>query len=159
VSRPETSLTAAVTLYPLAVALFPVMWMMSAHLPAGQLSGGSMLALGVQMLMRRTGDFAATLLDAIVLDAIPGPEYLAMANSITFSIAGVGRAVGPFIVSSVFALSTSAPTAFSLRRQLVWLVFALVSLPSVYVARRLDTPAQSDEEKSEMGLHGSALDD
>jgi hypothetical protein len=111
------------------------------------------------MLMRRTGDFAATLLDAIVLDAIPGPEYLAMANSITFSIAGVGRAVGPFIVSSVFALSTSAPTAFSLRRQLVWLVFALVSLPSVYVARRLDTPAQSDEEKSEMGLHGSALDD
>ncbi|GMK59936.1 hypothetical protein CspeluHIS016_0901530 [Cutaneotrichosporon spelunceum] len=150
----------SVTMYPLAVALFPIMWGMSAHLPAGELSGISMLALGIQMLMRRTGDFAATMLDASVLDAIPGPEYLATANSITFSIAGVGRAVGPFIVSSVFALSTSASSAVSIRRQLVWLVFALVSLPSVYVARQLsDPPVRSEEEKSEMGLNDIALDD
>lgn len=153
-------LTPALTMYPLAVALFPIMWGMSAYLPDGQLTGVSMLVLGMQMLMRRTGDFAATLLDAIVLDAIPGPEYLAMANSVTFSVAGVGRAVGPFIVSSVFALSTSAPSAFSLRRQLVWVVFAAVCLPSVYVARRLsDGPTQSDEEKGELGMNGSALDE
>lgn len=155
----QSPLTPAVTLYPLAVALFPVMWGMSAHLPDGKLSGASMLALGVQMLMRRTGDFAATLLDAIVLDAIPGPEYLAIANSITFSVAGIGRAVGPFIVSSVFSLSTSSTSAFSIRRQVVWVVFALVSLPSVYVARRLsDAPGPSEEEKSELGMNSALAD-
>lgn len=154
-------------MYPLAVALFPIMWALSHGLPAGSLSNGTCLALGIQMLMRRTGDMAATLLDAIVLDAIPGPEYLAMANSITFSTSGVGRAVGPFVVSSFFALSTTSDTALSVKRQLVWLVMAVLSLPTVYIAQRIVNAERNgvvkDEERYELmesaGLEGSALDD
>lgn len=53
----------------------------------------------------------ARLLDTVVLDAIPGPEHLAMANSLTFSMAvshptgglvlthqSIARAIGPFII-------------------------------------------------------------
>lgn len=161
-------LTPALTMYPLAVTLFPIMWAFSHRLPAGSLSTGTCLVLGVQMLMRRTGDFALTLLDTIVLDAIPSPEYLAMANSITFSISGVGRAVGPFIVSSFFAFSMTADSAMSVKRQLVWLVMVLICLPTVYVAQRMVNSesvgaAMSDEENHELldraELQGSAIDD
>lgn len=144
------------------------MWALSHSLPAGSLSGGACLAMGIQMLMRRTGDLAATLLDAIVLDAIPGPEYLAMANSITFSVSGIGRAVGPFIISSFFALSTRSEAALSFQRQLVWFVFILICLPCVYLAQRIvNSEAGSDsvvdEEQHELlnsvKLDESALDD
>ncbi|RSH81462.1 hypothetical protein EHS25_006819 [Saitozyma podzolica] len=101
-----------------------------------------------------TGDFAATMLDAMVLDSIPGPEHLALANSLTFSVAAVGRAIGPFIISWFFSLSTSFSSPWSPGRQLVWIVFILLCLPSIYLAYRMEAdrpPSQGtdDEEDNE----------
>lgn len=155
-------------MYPLAIVLFPITWALSHDLPAGRLSGGACAALGIQMLMRRGGDLAATLLDTIVFDAIPGPEYLAMANSITFSVSGVGRAVGPFVMSSFFAFSTTSDTALSFKRQLVWVVFLIICLPCLYLAQRIVNAESAgdsveDEESHELldgvRLNESALDD
>lgn len=69
------------------MSLFPVIWALNHGHTGGGMPISACVVLGVQLLLRRTGDFASTLLDTIVLDAIPGPEYLAMANSITFSMA------------------------------------------------------------------------
>jgi hypothetical protein len=124
-------------MYPLAVILFPVLWALSQQRQASVLPIPACTVLGLQMLIRRTGDFAGTLLDTIVLDAIPGPEYLAMANSVTFSMAAVGRAIGPFIVSGFFSFATTSTSALSPRRQLVWLVFMLVCTPSIYFGERV----------------------
>lgn len=72
-------------MYPLAVTLFPLLWALSHR--TGYMPMSACTILGIQMILRRVGDFASTLLDTIVLDSIPGPEYLAMANSATFSMA------------------------------------------------------------------------
>jgi HD-like signal output (HDOD) protein len=74
-------------MYPLATVLFPVMWSLSHDRTTAALPISACTVLGLQMLIRRAGDFSMTLLDTIVLDAIPGPEYLAMANSATFASA------------------------------------------------------------------------
>lgn len=129
--------------YPVAVLLFPVVWVVT-RANDGRLGVAGWSVLALQMLLRRTGDFAAIMLDAIVLDAIPRPEYLAMANSITFSVAAVGRAVGPFVVSWFFSLSATFLSPASPGRQLVWIVFALMSLPSIYLAYRIQGNAMED---------------
>lgn len=74
-------------MYPLAVIFFPLLWALSHARANAALPIPACTVMGLQMLVRRTGDFAGTMLDTIVLDAIPGPEYLAMANSATFSVA------------------------------------------------------------------------
>jgi len=130
--------------YPVAVIFFPLIWAL--NYPAEQMGLGAWTALIVQMLLRRFGDLAATILDAMMMDTIPGPEYLAMANSITFSMAAVGRAVGPFIVSFFFSLSTAFASPLSLGRQLVWIVFILISLPPIYLAGRVREDANGTKE-------------
>ena len=91
-------------MYPIAVLLCPLLWAFN------QANGGNMGAavwtvLTIQMILRRTGDLASTCVllanvlivlivagsfDTVVLDTIPGPEHLAQANSLTFSV-GVGH--------------------------------------------------------------------
>ena len=69
--------------YPLSVSFFPVIWtIVYAH------NGFTSMAwalLALQMIVRRIGDFAATMLDSMVFDAIPHPQHLAMANSLALS--------------------------------------------------------------------------
>jgi len=74
-------------MYPLAVVFLPLLWALSHQRTSAALPIPACVVLGVQMIIRRAGDFSQTLLDTFVLDAIPGPEYLAMANSVTFSVA------------------------------------------------------------------------
>jgi hypothetical protein len=107
------------------------------------------------------------LLDTIVLDKIPNPEYLALANSLTFSIAvsycllrflvtdkqAVGRAIGPFMVSYFFSLSTHAGSPYSIGRHIVWAVFIGICIPSLVLAARLDKDNQSSKEDSEEERH------
>ncbi|WRT63848.1 uncharacterized protein IL334_000773 [Kwoniella shivajii] len=123
--------------YPAAVLFFPVLWAMSFPSEGDNLPSSVWVVMTIQMVLRRTGDFATTQLDTLVLDYIPGPEYLASANALTFSVAAVGRAVGSFIVSWVFSLSTRFSSPYSPGRHLVWLVFVLLCTPSVYLANRL----------------------
>lgn len=74
-------------MYPIATTLFPLLWALNRGYEGKAMPISACCVLGLQMVLRRAGDFASTLLDTIVLDSIPGPEYLAMANSITFSMA------------------------------------------------------------------------
>ena len=113
------------------------------------------------------------MLDVIVLDAIPRPEYLAMANSITFSVAVSTPSMlmatdrvrqldelwvllwsgmllldtdqtSPTPLSWFFSLSATFLSPASPGRQLVWIVFALMSLPSIYLAYRIQGNAMED---------------
>lgn len=93
-----------------------------------------------------------SMLDTIIFETIPSPSLLVMANSLTFSIGvsralsrtlcplvsakapqGLGRAIGPFVISYVFSLSTHFASSHPLR-QLVWVVFAGIGLPGVWLA-------------------------
>ncbi|CAD6578555.1 MAG: hypothetical protein TREMPRED_002215 [Tremellales sp. Tagirdzhanova-0007] len=140
--------------YPAAILFFPVIWALS-NANNGRMSTTAWTALAVQMILRRVGDFATTMLDTVILDAIPGPEHLASANSITFSAAGIGRAIGPFIVSSAFSLSGTFASPFSFGRQLVWIVFAVMSMPPIYLAYRMqaDTMVEHAKEDSSEERH------
>ncbi|UOH83765.1 hypothetical protein LQV05_006502 [Cryptococcus neoformans] len=97
--------------------------------------------MSIHMILRRVGDFASIQLDTITLDAIPGPEYLATANSLGFSISAAGRAIGPFIVSWFFSVSTGfSPSSPGM--QLAWIVMVLLTVPSLVLAYQL-----GDEER------------
>ncbi|WWD22504.1 hypothetical protein CI109_106997 [Kwoniella shandongensis] len=135
------------TAYPVATVFFPIIWAMSYSSQGDNLPKAVWVIMAIQMIIRRVGDFAATQLDTLVLDAIPGPEHLASANSVTFSIAAVGRATGPFITSWFFSLSTRFSSAFSPGRQLVWFVFVLLSAPSIILAYRLGDEVNSSKEE------------
>lgn len=52
--------------------------------------------------------------------AIPHPSALASANSLTFSVGGIGRAIGPFLFGSIFGYSTGG-APFGPRRSVIWL--------------------------------------
>lgn len=112
------------------------------------------------------------LLDTFVLDMIPNPEYLALANSLAFSIAvslvpnscnrangkAVGRAVGPFMVSYFFSISTHAASPYSIGRHIVWVLFVGMCIPSLVLAAKLDkdkpdTKEDSEEERHELLSH------
>lgn len=115
------------------------------------------------------------LLDTVVLDMIPNPEYLALANSLTFSIAvsppqppilsaanrmcvddskAIGRAIGPFIISYLFSLSTHASSPFSFGRHIVWVLFIGICLPSVWLAGKMgDNDKGNKEEADEEETH------
>ncbi|WVQ80872.1 hypothetical protein IAT38_002979 [Cryptococcus sp. DSM 104549] len=136
--------------YPLATIFFPIMWSLGyAHTGEG-LPGSVWVTLALHMILRRTGDFAATQLDTLVLDAIPGPEHLASANSITFSMAAICRSIGPFLVSIFFAHSTTYESPFSPGRQLVWVVLVLLAVPSMLLAYKLgDEIGGKDKEEDE----------
>ncbi|GFZ52020.1 hypothetical protein JCM24511_09792 [Saitozyma sp. JCM 24511] len=142
--------------YPFAVLFCPALWALH-RADTGSLGVAAWAVLVTQMIVRRTGDFAATMLDTMVLDSIPGPEHLALANSLTFSVAAVGRAIGPFIISWSFSLSTSFSSPWSPGRQLVWIVFILLCLPSIYLAHRMEAdrpPGQgSDDEEDDEERH------
>jgi hypothetical protein len=87
--------------YPVGVLFFPFAWYFN-HTSTVSLPKSVCVLLAMQMVCRRMGDFSATsvspnprgermlivrLLDTFVLDVIPNPEYLALANSLAFSIA------------------------------------------------------------------------
>lgn len=72
-------------MYPIATTLFPLLWALNRRSEGRAMPIPACCLLGIQMVIRRMGDLASPLLDTIVLEAIPRPEYLAMANSITFS--------------------------------------------------------------------------
>lgn len=78
----------------------------------------------------------------------------------------VGRAVGPLIVSAFFSLSTMAQSAHDLKRQLVWVVFVLVCVPSLWIAQKVvediaaaATAADEEERQELLPLHGSAVEE
>lgn len=50
----------------------------------------------------------------------------------------VGRAVGPFIISWLFSLSTHAASPYSFGRHVVWLLFIALCMPSVWLASKMD---------------------
>lgn len=52
--------------------------------------------------------------------AIPHPSAIASANSLTFSVGGIGRAIGPFLFGSIFGYSTGG-APFGPRRSVIWL--------------------------------------
>ncbi|TXT16068.1 hypothetical protein VHUM_00571 [Vanrija humicola] len=152
---PENAyLTFCLAQYPIAILLFPAAWAANRDYPvAGRLSAAGWVILVVQLVLRRVGDFAPTLLDTIVLDTIPDSSLLALANSLTFSTAAVCRSVGVFAVSSFFSFSTTAQSPYSLKRQLVWVVFVALCLPSLWFARRVvvgTKPEVNDEEQHEL---------
>jgi hypothetical protein len=82
------------------------------------------------------------------MDTIPSSSYLAMANSLVMSVGvsdsaetnssnkGACRAIGPIIVSWFFAYSTRSTSTRSIGRQLVWIIFAAITLPSIWVSWR-----------------------
>ena len=107
---------------------------------------------------------------------IPNPEYLALANSLAFSIAvssifksetevrngandkAVGRAVGPFMVSYFFSISTHAASPYSIGRHIVWVLFIGICIPSLVLAAKLnkdkpDIKQDSEEERHELLSH------
>ena len=120
------------------------------------------------------------MLDAMVMDSIPDAECLASANSLTFCVAvsdvqdrtrlysasqAVGRAIGPFLIRCVhiaygsnpdsWCFSKSTPASSWAGRQLVWLMFILISLPSIYLSYRMwddqaDPRKEEEEEKHEL---------
>ncbi|KAK8845553.1 hypothetical protein IAR55_006268 [Kwoniella newhampshirensis] len=135
------------TAYPVATIFFPIIWAMSYSSQGDHLPTPAWAVMTVQMVLRRVGDFALTQLDTLVIDAIPGPEHLASANSITFSVAAVGRSVGPFVTSWFFSLSTRFNSAYSPGRQLVWVIFILISAPSIILAYRLGDQVNSNKEE------------
>lgn len=94
------------------------------------------IVMSIHMILRRFGDFASIQLDTITLDAIPSPEYLATANSLGFSISAAGRAIGPFIISWFFSISTGF-SPYSPGMQLVWIVMVLLTVPSLVLAYQL----------------------
>ncbi|ORY34238.1 major facilitator superfamily domain-containing protein [Naematelia encephala] len=148
-SIPENQyLRLCLSAYPVAVVFFPILWGIN-YAAEGRLPLLGWTILVVQMVFRRFGDFAATMLDSIVMDAIPGPEHLAMANSLTFSTAAIGRALGPFIISWIFSVSTTFASPYSLGRQIVWIIMALLSLPSIWLAFRLQDTSEGDSKESE----------
>ncbi|WVR03616.1 hypothetical protein IAU60_000608 [Kwoniella sp. DSM 27419] len=161
----STCLKLCLIAYPLAMLFFPVIWAISYSYEGDNLPLSSWLVIGMQMFLRRVGDFAATQLDTLVLDFIPGPEHLASANAITFSVAAIGRCLGPFIISYFFSLSTHFTSPFSPGRQLVWFIFILMSLPSVVLAHRLLSDGSGEkeapgmeEERYELIGHDRTLD-
>jgi len=99
--------------YPVGVLFFPFAWYFN-YTSTTSLPKSVCVLLALQMVCRRMGDFSATLvipttsrvtlirrlLDTFVLDMIPNPEYLALANSLAFSIA----------VSSIFKSETELMT-------------------------------------------------
>ena len=117
-------------------------------------SSDGRFCINVSPVSRHTDD---RLLDTVVLDSIPGPEHLAMANSLTFSLASTCRAMGPFLIRFVATGTMSRLThswcfAVSTRfqfpgRWLVWVTFFVLSTPSVWLA--LDTHVEEDERDAE----------
>jgi uncharacterized membrane protein len=93
----------------------------------------------------------SSMLDTIIFESIPAPGYLVMANSLTFSIGvstrrpslieiltltrtqAFGRAVGPFLISYCFSMSTQFPSDHP-ARQMVWVAFVILGLPSLWLA-------------------------
>ncbi|WVF66037.1 hypothetical protein IAT40_000775 [Kwoniella sp. CBS 6097] len=143
----STCLKLCLSAYAIAVLFFPVIWAMSYPYEGDELPMSAWIVISMQMVMRRIGDFAATQLDTLVLDFIPGPEHLASANAITFSVAAIGRTFGPFVISYFFSLSTHFASPFSPGRQLVWLIFILISIPSVILAHQLLDEGPNKEAK------------
>ncbi|WWC66835.1 uncharacterized protein I206_100742 [Kwoniella pini CBS 10737] len=123
--------------YPCAIIFFPILWALSYPVSGDNLPISVWIIMSIQMILRRVGDFATTQLDTLILDSIPGPEHLASANAISFSVAAIGRAVGPFIISWFFSLSTRFPSPFSPGRHMVWIIFVILCIPSLYLANRL----------------------
>ncbi|WWC58113.1 uncharacterized protein I303_100648 [Kwoniella dejecticola CBS 10117] len=154
--------------YPCAIVFFPILWALSYPSSGDRLPICVWVIMSVQMILRRVGDFATTQLDALILDSIPGPEHLASANAITFSVAALGRAIGPFIISWFFSLSTRFASPFSPGRHLVWIIFIIICIPPLYFANRLlndinntlgKEEVNHEEERYElMGNHHAQLD-
>ncbi|OCF59654.1 hypothetical protein L486_02326 [Kwoniella mangroviensis CBS 10435] len=140
----STCLRLCLISYPAAIIFFPILWAMSYPHSGDDLPISVWIVMSIQMIIRRIGDFATTQLDTLVLDSIPGPEHLASANAITFSIAAVGRASGPFVISYFFSLSTRFASPFSPGRHLVWIIFVLICIPSLYFANRLLNESNTD---------------
>ncbi|ODN96307.1 hypothetical protein I350_08329 [Cryptococcus amylolentus CBS 6273] len=150
--------------YPLSTLVFPLMWYLSYTHQGPGMPTSLWIVMSVHMILRRAGDFTSTLLDTITLDAIPGPGYLASANSLGFSMSAVGRATGPFIVSYFFALSTRfPPPQHPIGGQIVWIVLVLLCVPAMglaWVVGNADTSGEghagegSMREEEEMELMG-----
>ncbi|OXG20565.1 hypothetical protein C366_02100 [Cryptococcus neoformans Tu401-1] len=141
-SMPENRcLLLCLSCYLLATILFPVMWSINFTYEGDGMPLSIWIVMSIHMILRRVGDFASIQLDTITLDAIPGPEYLATANSLGFSISAAGRAIGPFIVSWFFSVSTGfSPSSPGM--QLAWIVMVLLTVPSLVLAYQL-----GDEER------------
>ncbi|WWC85817.1 uncharacterized protein L201_000684 [Kwoniella dendrophila CBS 6074] len=144
-----TCLRICLLAYPASIVFFPILWGMGYPYSGDSLPITLWMVMSVQMVLRRIGDFTTTQLDTMMQDSIPGPEHLASANAITFSVAATGRAIGPFIVSWFFSLSTRFESPFSPGRHLVWIVFVLVCLPSFYFANRLLNAVSGSENGKE----------
>lgn len=141
----------ALTSYAFGVLLFPVLWLV--------VSSDGMRALAwtimcLQVLARRFGDFSLTyvrmvliahtsLLDTMVLDSIPSPDYLNTANSAAFSIAALCRALGPFILGWLFGVSSTFD--FFLPRQLVWIAYLAICAFPIMAARKMDITSEQAE--------------
>ncbi|WVQ78021.1 hypothetical protein IAT38_000102 [Cryptococcus sp. DSM 104549] len=149
--------------YPLATLLFPVMWAMSYAQGGDTVPKAVWVVMTVHMILRRTGDFAQTQLDVLIMDAIPGPEHLASANSLTFSIAAFCRAIGPFLVSAFFSLSTTFSSPFNPGRQLVWAMLVLLAVPALVLAWKMEDDIGGKEreghEEERFELMGRAEED
>lgn len=75
-------------------------------------------------------------------------------------MAALGRALGPFVVSYFFSLSTHFEMTNPMR-QLVWIVFVLLNLPGLYLANKsANETAQtlSSEKSDERGEVGDDED-
>jgi hypothetical protein len=77
-----------------------------------------------------------SLLDTMVLDSIPSPEYLNTANSAAFSIAAMCRALGPFVLGWLFGVSSTFDAW--LPRQLVWIAYLGICAFPIMAARRME---------------------
>lgn len=147
-SMPENRcLLFCLSCYLLATIFFPVLWSLNFTYEGNGTPVSVWIVMSIHMILRRAGDFASIQLDTITLDAIPGPEYLATANSLGFSISAAGRAIGPFIISWFFSVSTGFPP-YSPGMQLVWLMLVLLTVPSLVLAYQLgnEKPHQGKSE-------------
>jgi len=49
----------------------------------------------------------------------------------------IGRALSPFIISTLFSIATTAESAASPKRQFVWFVFVLMCMPSMLFGEKV----------------------
>jgi hypothetical protein len=163
--------------YPVGVLFFPFAWYFN-YTSTTSLPKSVCVLLAMQMVCRRMGDFSATSVPPELRGKsyadwqatryfrsgcdpksrvssprkLSGIQYSCKSNRKILHRAddkAVGRAVGPFMVSYFFSISTHAASPYSIGRHIVWVLFVGMCIPSLVLATKLDKDKPDIKEDSE----------
>jgi hypothetical protein len=163
--------------YPVGALFFPFAWYFN-YTSTTSLPKSVCVLLAMQMVCRRMGDFSATSVSpnppgepyancqatryfrsrCDTKSRVPSPrklsriQYSCKSNPKVLHRAddkAVGRAVGPFMVSYFFSISTHAASPYSIGRHIVWVLFVGMCIPSLVLAAKLDKDKPDIKEDSE----------